>query len=299
MIKFAIPGLYEHKELNQNLITLINSNPQFFRENIKIGAVYGNFQFSTWDGGRTFLKYKQASKEEIEDLQNIYNNKFNIPMRFVFTNTEIEERDCYDRFNNLVLEICHNSINEVVINSPILENYIRKTYPKYKIISSTTKCLKEKEIIFNEINNYHLVCLDYNLNKNWNFLNSIPKNQRNKIEILVNAICPAGCPYRKEHYKLNSLYHLSYGKKIHLPNCLINSNTLAPELEKKNNLSINDIYEKYSKESFIYFKLEGRTLSTFELILNYAKYLAKPEYVLFISQILSSFENKIKFNQYL
>jgi hypothetical protein len=45
-------------------------------------------------------------------------------MRFVFTNSLITQEDCYDHFNNMVLEICHNEMNEVVISSPILCDYI-------------------------------------------------------------------------------------------------------------------------------------------------------------------------------
>jgi len=43
----------------------------------------------------------------------------------------------------MVTEICENELNEIVINSPILEDYLRDKYPKYKFISSTTKCLTD------------------------------------------------------------------------------------------------------------------------------------------------------------
>ena len=160
-------------------------------------------------------------------------------MRFVFTNCLISEEDCYDRFNNMVLEICHNELNEIVVSSPILYNYIKSHYPKYKFISSTTKCLSNKEEALKEIEKeeYYMICIDYNLNKNENFLNSIPKNQYDKVEFLINAICPPGCPTRKRHYKMNSLYHLNYGKEYPLPTCSIYTCTLNPELEKGNNLS--------------------------------------------------------------
>ena len=37
-------------------------------------------------------------------------------------------------------------INEVLINSELLEDYIRKNYPKFKIISSTTKGLNQNQL---------------------------------------------------------------------------------------------------------------------------------------------------------
>ena len=295
-INFIIPGLYEHKELNSNLLTLLEKKPEYFRENIKINAVYGNFKYSTWDGGRIFMDYQQVSKEEIESLQKMYNEKYKIPMRFVFTNNQLKEEDCYDRFNNLVLHICHNPMNEIVVNSEILYEYIKTNFPEYKFVSSTTKCIINPEESKNEIKDkkYFLTCIDYNLNKNWKFLNSIPKEERAKVEILINAICPAGCQSRKEHYRLNSLFNLSYGKKYDLPTCGIKSNTLDPLLEKGNNLSPDEIFNKYVPNGFINFKIEGRTLSSNEMALNYAKFLTPSENNLFITQVLLSMERKFK-----
>ena len=114
-----------------------------------------------------------------------------------------------------MLELGKNYPNEIVINSPILEEYIKNNYPSYNIISSTTKCLTDSELVLKEIQkeNYKLICLDYNLNKNFTFLNSIPIEYRNKIELLANPICGLNCPNRKEHYRLNSLYNLNFGKE--------------------------------------------------------------------------------------
>ena len=96
-------------------------------------------------------------------------------MRFIFTNKLLEEEDCYDHFNNLVLQRCNNGMNEIVVNSPILEKYLKENYPQYKLISSTTKCITNKDLLKEEISNsnYNQVCLDYNLNKDWKFLETL------------------------------------------------------------------------------------------------------------------------------
>ena len=70
--------------------------------------------------------------------------------------------------------------------------------------------------------------------------------ERKKVEILINAICPPGCPNRKEHYRLNSIFSLTYGREYRLPECGIVRNTLDPIGELENNLSKKDIYETYS-----------------------------------------------------
>lgn len=307
MVNFIIPGMYELNKLNINLLTAMQTAPELFAENTKIGAVFGSFQFNIWDGGRIFQSYKQASKEDIEFLQKIYNEQFKVPMRFVFTNNQITEEDCYDRFNNLILTICQNDLNEIVISSPLLYDYIKTEYPQYKFISSTTKNIINPEKALEEIKDdkYSMVCLDYNLNKNWTFLNSIPEEYKPKTEFLINAICPSGCKTRKIHYKLNSIYSLNYGKEYPLSTCEIFTNTLDPILEKGNNLSRKDIYEKYYKAGFTNFKIEGRTLSPLEVSLNYAKYFFKPEYSSYLINGLNQYDantlinnlTKIKINK--
>lgn len=54
-----------------------------------------------------------------------------------------------------------------------------------------------------------------------------------------------------------------------------------------NNLSKKDIYEKYIKEGFSNFKIEGRTLSPYEIALNYVKYMVKDEYKEYVAYLLT------------
>lgn len=277
MIKFMLPGFYEHFQLFKTFISFKEKHPNYFYDNIEIGACYGNFQFCIWDGGRIFYQYKQANYENIIEIYNYFLSK-NIPLRLVYTNTEITEEHLNDRFCNLVTELCEHENNEIVVNSPMLEQYLREKYPKYKIISSTTKCLTSPEDSQTEINkDYHMICLDYNLNHNFNFLNQI--TNKDKIEFLVNPICQAGCPYRKNHYRLNSIQHLTYNKTYLLNECRIKHNTLDHDsILQRNNISPEEIYTTYVPAGFTNFKLEGRTLTDLEVLMGVAKYMIKPEY---------------------
>lgn len=280
-INFILPGMYEHFETNMKFLKLLKSKPEYFLPNLQIDAFYGNFQFCIWDGGRIFHDCNQCTIEDIQFIKNSYND-FNIPIRLIFTNTEIKEKHLYDRFCNLILQECENEINEVVVNSPLLEEYIKTNYPKYKFISSTTKCLNNELLLLEELNkDYHMICLDYNLNKNKKLLSKLDTSLKNKCEFLVNAICPAGCPNRKEHYKLNSLYSLTYGKSYRIKQCLINDSNLNPDKFKKNNLTQEECLE-YNKNGFNHFKLEGRTFNANTLLINYVKYMVKPEYQLYV-----------------
>lgn len=279
MIKFNLPGLYEHFDLNMQLLDDIAEMPEIFYPNIEIESFYGNFQFCIFDGGRIFCKYNHTCKEEIEFMVNEY-NKRDIAVRLIFTNNMIQPIHYTDRFANLVLDICHNGKNEIVITNPGLEEYIRNKYPNFNIISSTTKCLNTKEAFKNELKkNYDLICLDYNLNNKFDFLNSLTQEEKDKCEFLCNAICNPGCPNRKDHYRLNGIYYLNYGKPYSMEHCVIKGNTLHPlTIGSKNNISPESIFNDYVPNGFNHFKLEGRTLSITENVCNFVRYLIKPEY---------------------
>lgn len=291
MIKFALPGLYEHFTVNQALVLLKKNCPQMFKDGWEVGALYGNFQFCIWDGGRIFGNYNHACHEELEYI-HAFCKAENIPMRLIYTNPVLQEEHLYDRFSNYITQYCESENNEIVVNSPLLEDFLRTNYPKYNFISSTTKCLNNPEASSTEFNkDYKYICLDYNLNRNEKFLTELSKNNSDKIELLINAICPPGCPSRKHHYDANGLSSLNMGKRYGIF-CGINENNLHPEAQNfKNNLKPDECWEYEKKYGITYFKLEGRTFTRLNLILNYAHYLVKPEYIyVFIMEMLDRVE---------
>ena len=138
-----------------------------------------------------------------------------------------------------------------------------------------------KEELFKEFEkeDYKLVCLDYNFNSNINFLNTFNDIQKEKTEFLINAICPPGCQHRKEHYKLNGLSHLNYGKNYKMSHCGINGTALSLNTKNYvNNLSYENISQNYEPLGFTHFKIEGRTWDDLTLALTYLEYMIKPEY---------------------
>ena len=283
MVKYIIPGFYEHTDINLKLIDLMKTNPEIFNDNTEIHASYGNFQHCIFDGGRIFPDLSQASKEVVDNIILDY-NKRGIKVRYVFTNNQLKETDYYDRFANIILEEGNNGMNEIVIADSGLENYIREHYNNYNFISSTTKCLTNPQDLKKELDkdNYYMVCLDYNLNHNKKLLESLSNEQKNKCEFLVNAICVSGCPNRKEHYRLNSISNLQYGRKYQMEECNIRYSGIHPKvLSQPNHITVNEIYNYYEPLGFSYFKIEGRTWSDMDLILTYANFMVKPDQQLY------------------
>ena len=290
MIYFIIPGLYEHYNLNFRLLMLLQQRPEYFRDDFKIYACYGNFQHCIFEGGRMFPNYKQTCQEEVEAVTKIYND-FGISIRLIFTSNQLQPEHYYNRFNNVVLETCQNGMNEVVISDNNFMHWVKEKYPAYQFISSTTKCIvdldtAEQELLCSE---FKTICLDYNLNKEFEFLNSLPENIKQKTELLANAVCPSHCPHRKNHYKLNSLYNLSFAQSLpDMPKCGITCQTTHPKARSYPNTILPDeMYNVYDPMGIRLMKLEGRTFNTTEQALIYSYYMAKDEYKDIVTQVLA------------
>lgn len=72
-IEFFIPGFVEHAGINKFLFHLMKEYPEYFYDNIKIGAVFGCFPGNKWNGGRTVLGYSDINliKKTIYEYNNL------------------------------------------------------------------------------------------------------------------------------------------------------------------------------------------------------------------------------------
>ena len=272
-INFYLPNFQRDNGLNLTIIKTLRQHPEYFYNNIKIGAVYDCFYGAVWSGGKNF--YGINTKSEIEEIIHMY-NELNIPLRFTFTNSLLEKKHLYDTYCNLIMESANNGLNEVLVNSPILEEYLRKEYPNFKIISSTTKCERDINKINKENNKYFLTVIDYNDNHNWELLNKI--KQKDKIELLVNAYCPPNCPNRKAHYDDVSKAQLIFQPNYTNFECNKSTGNFSTIKTYENFISQEELYGKYFLKGFCHFKIEGRRVHLANVIESYIYYLIKPEY---------------------
>ena len=161
-IYWHLPGFCYFRLLNQVVINLMKDYPDAFREGYRIGSVYGAFPGAIWNGGR--VVFGITGKSEIESVLQIY-NKRGIPVRFTWTNSLLEEKHLQDTYCNLIMRLADNGLNQVLVNTPVLEEYIRREYPRFPVISSTTKRITEWGGLLGELEkDYFLVVLDYDLN---------------------------------------------------------------------------------------------------------------------------------------
>lgn len=269
---FYLPDFYTNVKLICFLADLQQATPECFYEGAKIASAYGCFPGSIWNGGRVVLGSckKPDMKAVIENL-----NSRGIAVRFTFTNPLIEEKHLNDTFCNLCLEMADGGMNEVLVNSPILEEYMRKNYPKYPLISSTTKCLDKLEDIKAEMEkDYAIVVIDSALN-NTEELFSL--DHKDRMELIVDHFCEDNCPRRRAHYVVQGRAQLEFSDPEWKP-CMNIAREFWQIKKNKSFISTDMIYGKYKAAGFQHFKLDGRSYPPRRLIDSFLYYLVKPEW---------------------
>lgn len=284
-IYFHLPSFTDHQKLNYLLAVAMNNDPESFYPNIKIGSIYGSFSSAIWNGGRIIA----GTSNDPSFIANTYAafNSLGIPIRHTFTNSSLRDTDVYDRYCNLIMELGNNGFNEVLVNSPILEKYIREAYPNYPIISSTTKRLTTFDAITEELSkDYKLVVLDYALNRDPNIF-MMPN--KDKLEILIDAYCCNYCTRRADHYKYISDAQRDYGflrynseeeaKAADDFACqFIADDFYTILMTRESVLKVEEIYGFYRELGFRNFKIEGRTNNVADVLESYVYYMVKPQY---------------------
>jgi len=278
-VYWHLPGLCNFRVINQILLNLMKDYPSKFREGYKIGSVYGTFPGAIWNGGRAV--FGTAYKGDIDRVIKMYNSR-GVPVRFTWTNTLLEEKHNLDTYCNLIMKLAENKKNQVLVNSPSLEEYIRKEYPDFAVISSTTKRLVNLEAIKEELaKDYHLVVLDYDLNHDEEILKDL-EPVADKIEILVNEICSPNCPKRAEHYRAESVSQLEFDLTTPFQCPHQNAKRGFNESMKRPAFISNEEIGSYIDRGYVNFKIVGRGLSQEFLMDSYAYFLAKEEHREFI-----------------
>ena len=292
--RFHLPDFAGHFRFNLVFAEFLERRREYFREGVEIASVFGVFPPSIWNGGR--MQSGTCTKNFIKSAIKEFNDR-GIPLRFTFTNPVLEKKHLSDEFCNMVMHYADNGMNEVIVVSPLLEDYIRKYYPSYKITSSTCKRITDPDALCGEVEkDYHIVVIDYDLNHDFDALEKIP--DKKKCELLVNACCNPNCPIRSEHYKMIGIQQIAYANHVRkYGDAPFNTEKLLseyPEIQKfadcpsagrslfdvkelKNHITPDEIWEKYIPMGFEQFKIEGRTLETLNLLEHYMYYMIRPE----------------------
>lgn len=303
---FFLCGAFESFHFIRNFLHTIQERPWLLKDNVIIDSVFGS-PTCIWNGGRS-LDDVYYNKQLLCQIHDEY-EKLGIKVRFIFTNPLLNEYDLHDRYCNLVVDIFQDISPEVVINSTLLEEYLRNKYPSLSFISSTTKRLRVESDQMKEFDkDYKYICLDYDYNYNMDFLESIPKDERDRVEILVNSICPKGCKARVLHQKFCAERQLAFDNdnatnpnEAFVQECPLRKRRLSipysaqgytKEYLSSTNYILPQDLNNYIDMGFSHFKIQGRELSSLELFAEAFPYLIKPEfYQLAISLVNEGYRN--------
>ena len=283
-IKFHLPDFMRHFRLNITLAEYMKKYPHKFREGVKIGSVYGAFPNMLWNGGR-FI-YGNCDPRIPGEVIKQFNQR-GIPCRFTLTNPLLTPQHLSDPFCNAILKAADNGLNEVIVFSPMLEDYIREHFPDMPITSSTCKQIEDFDELCAEMEkDYSLVVLDYNFNNNFEVLGKLPHKE--KAELLINSCCEPGCKRRGEHYRSIGRSHIALTEHVmnkkttpyspEVFECPCMTRTLYQTVNSPLHISPEALYEKYVPMGYSNFKIEGRSVPDVNVLENYVYYMAKPEY---------------------
>ena len=282
---YHLPGLFEFYELYKEFLPLFREHREFFYDWCEIGSVYGAPADCIWGGGR--MGDGNHDPEAVLALMQEYG----ISARLTFSNSMLEERHLLDRKCNMlcaVFEKKDQTRNGVIIHSELLLDYLKREYPGFYFVSSTTKVLTDFQQLVKEINrdDFLYVVPDFRLNKFFEKLHVLSEQQKDKVEFLCNECCWFGCKDRKECYKTVSRKNLGEDCPDH-PCAAPDAEEgyrFSKAMENPGFISMEDIKNTYLPMGFSNFKIEGRGLGSALILEFLLYYMTKPEYHLHVRE---------------
>ena len=213
--------------------------------------------------------------------------EYGISARLTFSNSLLKEEYLSDKKCNALcamFEKCGTVQNGVIIHSDLLLDFIRKEYPGFYFVSSTTKVLTEFEQLEAELDRdeFRYVVPDFRLNKALDCLNTLPERSKQKVEFLCNECCPIGCPERKACYE--NVCRKNLGERCAEHVCVSpwaeRGYRFSDAMKSPAFIGIWEIQKVYMPAGFSHFKIEGRSLGSAIILEFLLYYMTKPEYQL-------------------
>lgn len=279
---FKLPGLFEKFDLIKKVIEVYNAYPFIFKKGHIIDSVYGS-NGGNLNGGRAISE----CKHNIKDILSFCEQNKVFPT-IIMSNTLVtyEEAACDAHAINILNNFNIPTTYFCVANNEVEEWLLDNGVASCNIISSTTKCLDQKDL-GKEAKEHGLVVLPENLINRFDIISKLPTETRSKLEVIVNSACPLDCIARKKHYNYMSRVALKEEvPKFACPNYNYAGNGFLYELFKTPQFVSNKMINKYIELGINHFKIQGRTDSNYNLIETFAYYLVKERYRIMFRELV-------------
>lgn len=275
---FHLPGLFEFYDLYRAFLPLYRNHREWFYDWCDIASIYGSPSDCLWGGGR--VGFGDAEAKDVFELMK----EFGISSRLTFSNSLLKEEHLSEKKCNELCRLFENAPvkNGVIVYSDLLLDYLKRNFPGFYFVSSTTKVLTDFSDFKMELarNDFSFVVPDFRLNKKIEKLEALDEGLKNKVEFLCNECCSPFCQERKICYENVSRKNLGLECSDH--------HCAAPDGDKGYRFSsamksplfigIDDIQNKYLKMGFSNFKIEGRGLGSAMVLEFLLYYLVRPKY---------------------
>ena len=284
-IYYHLPGLFEFYELYHIFLPLFHEHREYFYDWCEIGSIYGAPADCLWGGGR--VGFGESDPEEVLLLMQEYG----ISARLTFSNSLLREEHLLDKKCNdlcTLFEEGGKTRNGIIICSDLLLNYLKKKYPEFYFVSSTTKVLTDFQQFLKEVKreDFLYVVPDFRLNKAFDQLETLPQSEKNKVEFLCNECCWFGCKDRKRCYETVSRKNLGENCREH--HCTAPDGNEGYRFSKAMTnpgfIGIDDIKNVYLPMGFSNFKIEGRGLGSALILEFLLYYMTRPEYQIHVRE---------------
>lgn len=282
---YHLPGLFEFYELYRVFLPLFRKHREYFYDWCDIGSIYGAPADCIWGGGRA--GFGEHDPNDVLALMKEYG----ISARLTFSNSLLREEHLLDKKCNALCNLFRDSketANGVIVYSDLLLDYLKKNYPEFYFVSSTTKVLTDFEDFRNEVerDDFRYVVPDFRLNKEFHKFNTLSESQKGKVEFLCNECCWYGCKDRKQCYEMVSCKNL--GETVLEHHCaapdLSGGYRFSKAMENPGFIGVDDIRNVYLPIGFSNFKIEGRSLGSALVLEFLLYYMTKPEYQIHVRE---------------
>ena len=279
--RYHLPGLFEFYELYRAFLPLFFSHREYFYDWCEIGSIYGAPADCLWGGGR--VGFGEDRPGEVAALLREYG----VSARLTFSNSLLRPEHLADKRCNALCALFEKSgtvSNGVILASDLLLDYLRRAYPDFYFVSSTTKVLTEFEQLEAELGRgeFSYVVPDFRLNRAIDRLDMLSDEQKGKLEFLCNECCWFDCPDRKACYENVSRKNL--GQDVPEHRCVSptadRGYRFSDAMNNPGFIGIGDIQRIYLPRGFSQFKIEGRSLGSAVVLEFLLYYLTRPEHQL-------------------
>ena len=180
---YHLPGLFEFHELYRAFLPLFRTHREYFYDWCEIGSIYGAPADCLWGGGR--VGFGEARPGEVAALMR----DCGVSARLTFSNSLLREEHLWDRKCHALCDLFEKSgavPNGVILCSDLLLDHLRRRYPGFYFVSSTTKVLQEFAQLEAELKRpeFRFVVPDFRLNRARDRLFSLPEAKKRKVEFL-------------------------------------------------------------------------------------------------------------------